>query len=302
MVSMPRPLRGLAPLLAALIVATALSACDTLSFTAANLPAVFANASRTAGIAFAPGPRGKLDVYRPAGASRRAPRPVVVFFYGGSWSSGKRQSYRFAATALSNLGYVVVVPDYRLFPEVRFPVFVEDGAAAVAWTERHIAEYGGDGKQIVLMGHSAGAYTAAMLSVEPGYLQRAGADGASIAGLVTLSGPMYLRPNTPTLDMIFSAPYTAQDWQATARVAQRGPPALIIHGRDDPLVGTDNSERFAELLRAQGGEVTLKLYEHCDHVCPLAAMSVPGRHRAPTLTDVAAFLDSLSARRPGLHP
>jgi acetyl esterase/lipase len=268
-----------------------------VSFAVANLPAHFSEATRTSGIAYAPGPRGKLDVYRPAGATPAAPRPVIVFFYGGGWSSGNRSAYRFAATTLADLGYVVVVPDYRLYPEVRFPAFIEDGAAAVAWAEQHIAAYGGDGTQIVLIGHSAGAYIAAMLSVEPRYLKQAGADPAPIAGLVTLSGPMWLRPNTPQLNIIFSAPYAPTNWQATALVARRGPATLIIHGLDDQLVGTDNSVLFAEQLRAAGGEVTLKLYEHCDHVCTLAALSVPARRRAPTLADIATFLKSLSARR-----
>jgi acetyl esterase/lipase len=297
-----RPRALLPPGFATALLAVALAGCNTLYFAAANLPAHFAGASRHAGIAYAPGPRGKLDIYRPAGASPSAPRPVIVFFYGGAWTGGERSEYRFAATALSELGYVVVVPDYRLYPEVRFPSFVEDGAAAVAWTVQHIAAYGGDPARLVLMGHSAGAYAAAMLSVEPRYLDRASVDPARVTGLITLSGPMYLRPNTPTLHMIFSAPYGPEDWQVTARVTRRVPPALIIHGNDDTLVGTDNSQLFADRLRAAGGEVTLKLYAHCDHVCPLAALSLPARRRAPTLADVAAFLATLSARRPESHP
>jgi acetyl esterase/lipase len=297
-----RPARGLAAALVAVTLLLPLSACDTLSFAVANLPAHFAEATRSAGVAFAPGPRGKLDVYRPAGARPGATRPVILFWYGGSWTSGNRGAYRFAAAALSELGYVVVVPDYRLYPEVRFPAFLDDGAAAVAWVQQHIAAYGGDPQQVVLMGHSAGAYTAAMLGVEPSYLSHAGADPSAVIGLITLSGPMLLRPNTPTLNAIFSAPYAPADWQATARVARRGPPTLVIHGRDDTLVGQDNAVTFVDRLRAQGGEVILKLYDHCDHVCTLAALSVPARHRAPTLTDVAEFLATLSARRPGSPP
>jgi acetyl esterase/lipase len=293
---------GLARGCAALALALLLSGCDTISFALANLPAHFAEATRSAGLAFAPGARGKLDVYRPAGAQPGAARPVIVFFYGGSWTNGRRGDYRFAATTLSQLGYVVVVPDYRLYPAVRFPAFIDDGAAAVAWVQQHIAAYGGDPAEIVLMGHSAGAHTAAMLSVEPSYLRRAGADPAAIIGLITLSGPMYLRPNTPTLRTIFSAPYGPDDWQATARIVARSAPALVIHGRDDRLVGEDNAVQFVDRLRAVGGEAILKFYEDCDHVCPLAALSVPARKRAVTVADVAAFLESISARRPGLRP
>jgi len=291
--------RALLPGCAALVLATGLAACDTLSFAAANVPAYFAGSARTAGIAYARGARGRLDVYRPQSTRTAGALPVIVFFYGGSWTSGRRIDYRFAATALSELGFVVVVPDYRLYPEVRFPAFVDDGAAAVAWTQQHVRDYGGDPGRIVLAGHSAGAYIAALLAVDDAYLRRAGADPAAITGLITLSGPMHLRPNTATLNTIFGAPYGAPDWQVTARVSRPVPQALLLHGRDDQLVGVDNSELFAERLRQQGSAVTLKVYDHCDHVCTLAALSVPGRHRAPVLADVTAFLRGLPLRGSG---
>jgi acetyl esterase/lipase len=288
--------RALAVAGAAALTVWLLAGCDSLSFSAANLPAYFSGVRRADGIAYAAGERGKLDVYSPGNGRSPARRPVIVFFYGGSWTGGRRADYRFVATALVKLGYVVVVPDYRVYPAVRFPDFMADGAAAVAWTVQHGADYGGDAAHLVLMGHSAGAYIAAMLSVEPSYLQRAGVQSNRIAALITLSGPMYLRPNTETLHRIFGAPYGPGEWQATARVRQRGPPALIVHGRDDALVGVDNSERFAGLLRAQGGTATLKIYDHCDHVCTVAALSVPARRRAPTLADISAFLDSLGLK------
>ncbi|MGB3796335.1 MAG: alpha/beta hydrolase, partial [Alteraurantiacibacter sp.] len=101
------------------------------------------NARKVAdGAAYGTDERQALDIYAPT-APDDAPRPVVVFFYGGSWNSGTRHGYNFAGRALASRGFVVAVPDYRLVPEVRFPTFVQDGAAAVRWVRRNIGQYGG---------------------------------------------------------------------------------------------------------------------------------------------------------------
>ena len=108
--------------------------------------------------------RGRRSTsYAPVRRSAGVKLPVIVFFYGGSWSSGTKDGYGFAGRALAAQGFVVAVPDYRLVPAVRFPAFLEDGAAAVRWVRAHAADFGGDGERIVLAGHSAGAYNAAML-------------------------------------------------------------------------------------------------------------------------------------------
>jgi acetyl esterase/lipase len=279
-------------------VGATLPACTAIYFTVANVPASLTAVTRIAAIAYSGGVRGKLDIYRPPDHTSATARPVIVFFYGGGWTSGARQQYRFAATTLAQLGYVTVVPDYRLYPEVRFPAFVEDGARAVAWVQAHIADYGGDASRIVLMGHSAGAHLAALLAIDSHYLRAAGADPARIAGLIALSGPYDLNPNTAALNTIFAAPYTPDDWRPTHRVDRREAPALLLVGADDRLVGSAASKLFAELLGARGGEVELKLYDHCDHTCPVAALAAPARRKAPTRADVAAFMARISARRP----
>ena len=85
-------------------------------------------------IAYGTLPRQAMDVWRPIDGA--ANLPVVVFFYGGSWQTGRRADYRFVAADLARRGHVVVVPDYRLYPEVGFPVFLQDAAAAVAKARR----------------------------------------------------------------------------------------------------------------------------------------------------------------------
>src|SRR5580692_2852779 len=113
-------------------------------------------------IAYGPDPRQKLDLYRPD--TPRADDKAVIFFYGGSWDSGRKSDYLFVAQALCASGYIVVIPDYRIYPEVRFPAFVEDGAQAVRWASDRV----GSGRLFV-MGHSAGAHIALMLMTNTPY-------------------------------------------------------------------------------------------------------------------------------------
>ncbi len=273
------------------------SGCTSLYFSVANLPTLWAPVQRISGAAYGAAPRQRLDVYVPAGGAARG-RPLLVFFYGGAWDSGSRGAYRFAGTALAELGYVTVVPDYRVFPAVKFPDFLDDAARAVAWAQQHAADYGADPQRIILLGHSAGAHLAAMLSVEPKYLLAAGVQPADIAGFVALSGPHDLRPDTVRLNSIFAAPYTSQDWRVVARVRGRAPPALLLHGATDSRVRPGASELLAERLRAAGSAVELKIYPRCDHTCPLAALSMPARSKAPALRDIGDFLQGVSARLP----
>jgi acetyl esterase/lipase len=273
-----------------------LAACTALSFGAANLPSYFSRIQRTAGLPFGEDPRQRLDIYRPR-ASASGINPVIVFWYGGGWTTGSRHNYRFVGVALAQLGYVTVLPDYRLYPQVRFPEFLEDGAAAVVWVQRHAAEYGGDPNCIVLMGHSAGAHMAAMLALNDRYLRQGGADPSRIVGLIGLSGPYELAPNTPTLNDIFRAPFTAHDWQVLPYVSTQAPPALLLHGARDQLVWASNTEHLAAALRSKGVRVDAVIYEARGHVDTLAALSLPARSRAPVVRQIAQFMRSLPARR-----
>lgn len=293
-----------------LAMTSVLSGCTTVAFGVANLPTYFSGIRRQASIAFGTDPRQRLDVYRPAAppaavaapAAAAGARPVIVFWYGGSWDDGKRQDYRFVGVALARLGYVTVIPDYRLYPQVRFPLFLDDGAQAVAWVQQHAAEYGGDPRRVILMGHSAGAHMAAMLALNRHYLDAAGADPQRIIALVGLSGPYGLTPNTPKLHDIFRAPFTPHDWQVLPYASSLAPPALLLHGGADRLVWASNTEDLAAALRAQGVAVETRIYPNRGHIDVLAAISLPGRRRAPVLADIAAFLRTLEgngAARPG---
>jgi acetyl esterase/lipase len=285
------------PRILALCVAIVVSACTTLSLTAANVPAMFAHVTRTANVAFGPGARDRLDIYVPAGhvPARHAdqPRTVIIFWHGGGWTDGRKGFYRFVGASLAQLGYVTILPNYRVYPEVKFPDFLDDAARAVRWTQQHAGEFGGNPHRIVLMGHSAGAHMAAMLAVNHSYLQRAGANTHDIIGLIGLSGPYALVPNTPVLNTIFAAPYTPRDWQVIAYANANVPPAFLAHGGADTLVSPSNMQDLAAALRADGVRVETRLYPGRGHADTVAALSVPARSRAPVLADVDAFLKTL---------
>jgi acetyl esterase/lipase len=293
---------------ALLAVLALLAGCETLQVAIANLPVL--GAPRRADVAYAQGARGGMDFYLPSKSSRapRVPaRPLVVFWYGGAFTTGRRQDYRFAGAALAKAGYVTVLPDYRVYPAVRFPEFLDDAARAVVAARREAASLGADPSRIVLMGHSAGAYIAAMLALEPSYLRAAGGDPAWIAGFVGLSGPYDIEPNTPVLDRIFRDTGTPGEFKPLAHVSPRSPPALLLHGTEDHLVGAEQTRKLQDALRAAGVAVSVRLYAGRGHIDTVAALSLVARHRAPVLSDVVAFLQEVSVapalyRAPGTYP
>jgi len=220
-------------------------------------------------IAYGPLPRQKLDVYTPRRGAQAA--PVLVFFYGGSWNSGRRQDYAFAGRALAARGFVTVVPDYRLYPEVRYPEFLRDGAAAIRWARDHAAEYGGDPKRIVLAGHSAGAYNAVMLSLDGEFLSEAGVDPANIKAVAGLSGPYYFLPlDDPSTIAAFGE--------------------YPDHGGADTLVKPSNSEGLGRKLGRAGVAQEVKIYPGLSHADVVLALSRLFRGKAPVLDDMTNFL------------
>jgi acetyl esterase/lipase len=276
--------------LAAVLLA-ALAGCSSFDFFVANAPVPFSPITRVHDLAYGQDPRQHLDVYTP---DKGRGFPIVVFFYGGSWTMGRKSQYAFVGAALAARGYVTVIPDYRLYPEVRFPGFVEDGAKAVAWVEQHAREFGGDPDRIVLMGHSAGAHTAAMLALDDVYLERAGASRRPIRGLIGLSGPYALAPDTDTLHAIFASPYTAEDWQPVHFANAHAPPALLLHGMADKVVYVMHTEKMRDALLAQGAHVETHLYPGRGHADTIASFTVIARFRTPALEQTVDFLERVT--------
>ncbi len=281
--------------LAVLLLATlAQGGCTALLFGAANLPADLADGQRHRGLAYGADARQRLDLHVPAQAQPGG-APVVVFWHGGGWVAGDRERYRFVGATLAAQGYVAVLPDYRLYPAVRFPAFIEDGALALRWVHDHITRYGGDPSRIFVMGHSAGAHLAALLALDRRWLESVGGSPRWVRGLIGLSGPYALVADTPLLRSIFTAPYSPADWQPLAHANGSAPPTLLIHGVEDDVVLVGHSDRLAAVLRAAGAAVELRRYARGNHADTVAALSVPGRHLAHTLRDVRAFVERISA-------
>lgn len=272
--------------------ALALVGCAPLDLLDAVVPTTAEE--RRLGVAYGPDPRHRLDVYLPSPAAGRP--AIVIFIHGGSWSDGSRGQYRFVGQDLAARGHVAVVPDYRLHPEGRWPIFVEDTAAAVAWSVRHAAALGGDPRRVVLMGHSAGAYNAAMVAVEGKWLAAHGIDRDALAGFVGLSGPYDFLPFADAVARRVFGHVTEPGTTQPVAVADAGaPPTLLVHGTDDDTVLPRNSINLAERLRALGVPVELRLHPGVGHAGTVLAFSPLSRHDPPVAGALERFVAGLPA-------
>ena len=262
-----------ATLMAALL---ALAGCSGAQFINAITPD--SGYTQTRDLAF--GDQGlKLDVYAPDHASNA---PVVVFFYGGSWkASGSlgKSSYKFVGEALAEKGYVAVIADYRLYPQVKYPAFLDDCAQAVKWAHDNAAAYGGDPARLVLMGHSAGAYNAAMLALDPEYLNAVGADRAWLRGTVGLAGPYDFLPIVdPELQIMFGPREQWPQTQPINYVDGHAPPMLLMAGDNDDVVFVKNTNNLYQRIQGSGGKAERVTYPEMGHIRIIALMSsrLPG--------------------------
>ncbi len=245
---------------------------------------------KTADIAYGENPRMRLDVYQPL--SKPAHAPAVVFFYGGSWNSGDRKDYVFVGEALAARGIIAVIADYRLYPEVRYPGFLQDCATAMAWTFRNIAAYGGDTQRIFVAGHSAGAYNAAMLAYDPRWLGAQGLKPQQLRGFIGLAGPYNFLPiETEAVKPVFDFPNTPADSQPIAHVSHDAPKTLLIAAKDDTYVFTErNTQKLAAKLREAGVDVQVKVHSGVSHITLLGAVAKPLRFLAPVEQEFTDFV------------
>jgi acetyl esterase/lipase len=247
----------------------------------------------TKNIAYAPNPRGKLDLYRPHTA--KGPLPVIVFIYGGSWRTGDKSMYPFVAAAIARRGAVVIVPNYRLYPEVQFPAFLQDNARAVAWAAAHAGAYGGDTASIFLMGHSAGAYDVAMLALDPKWLAAEGVRRDALAGVVGIAGPYDFLPITdPDIRPVFAPVQDGPASQPVTYVDGHNPPMLLLAGAADETVQPRNTLSLAGDIATAGGPVEQKIYPGVGHIGIILAFAPLFSGKAPVVSDVWAFITAHS--------
>jgi len=237
-------------------------------------------------IAYGSQPRQTLDLYTPT--KPRADGKAVVFFYGGGWKEGSKAENESIGKLLASQGIVTVIPDYRLFPEVRFPAFIEDGARAVRWAADHIGV-----DKLFLMGHSAGAHMAMMLAANSPYLAQAGVDRLKLRGAIGLSGPYDLLPfqNNPYMLDAFLG---GRNPEIYPEAFAQGPlPAvLLVQGAADTVIDPGNTERFAAAWRKARGQAVVKLYAGVDHMDTQQALVDPAGTRIPVRDDVLGFIET----------
>lgn len=233
-------------------------------------------------------PQERLDVYRPRGKSSAV--PVVVFLYGGRWQHGSKEDYRLLGDALTGEGVVAVVPDYRVYPDVGFPAWVEDAARAVRWVRDSIGAFGGDPSRIFVMGHSSGAHTAALLALDHHYLSDAGVSPAAVQGFISLAGPV---ATTWTDSDVQALMGPREGWPATYPMRQAdssAQPLLLLHGGRDRLVSPANSTRLAARIRALGRCAPVMVYSGLNHVGIVLAVALARFEIAPVLRGVMRFV------------
>jgi acetyl esterase/lipase len=240
--------------------------------------------------AFGQDPRQQLDLYVPD--TNTIDKPLVVFVYGGAWKMGNRDEYAFVAQAFTRLGYPVMIADYRLYPEVTYPAFVDDIANAIAFIEQNSTLTGFTPNQgMILVGHSSGAHTAALLATQPDRLTNAGVT-LPLVGFIGLAGPYDLPLDDPEVKPVFPN-VTDNEANPVLSVTHGMPPSLIIHGAKDDRVLPKHSKRFAKALEEHGVPVTLQLPKDLDHVKVVATLGAPLRFMGPVYDDVTAYLSQL---------
>lgn len=249
----------------------------------------------TSSVAYGTLPRQKLDIYLPntdsVKLSHQKSLKVVVFFYGGSWDSGSRADYKFVGEALASQGFIVVIPDYRVYPEVLFPGFMADPAMAASWVKHNIAQYNGDANQVFLAGHSAGAHIAVMLGVNAEYLAIQSLKPADFVGIIGLAGPYDFLPlKSDRLKTIFGSNAEQPKSQPINFVNGQNPPMLLAVGKKDGTVWPRNSYNLAEKIKNNGGAAQVVTFENYGHIDMVAKLAKPLRGDGELLKTVADFI------------
>jgi len=261
-----------------------------LAVFAVNVPTAFGGHTVVKDLEF--GRNGqKLDIYIPENVQENSMAPVLVFFYGGRWSEGQKEQYKFIGNSFAKHGYVTVISDYRKYPSVKFPIFVEDNADAAAWVYKNIKKYGGNPDSLFLAGHSAGALNAALLSADERYLKKRGVELSSIQGFIGLAGPYDFEPDEPDLKDMFGPPENYPQMQVSTFIEGNEPPMLLLYGLKDHTVWYSNIEKLKKAIDAKDGKVIVKTYDDLDHLGIISALTWVYKDKYTVDNDILAFLN-----------
>jgi len=276
-------------------VTSLLSACSPITVIDALTPKSTYQAANN--ISYGSDPRQQLNIFLPHSSNFAVPNegyPVVVFFYGGSWNFGSKEEYRFLGEALASRGVITIIADYRLYPQVRYPDFLDDCAMAVGWVQHHLSDYHGNPNKLFVMGHSAGAYNAAMLALDGRWLKKQGLSPTIFKGWIGLAGPYNFLPiENEDVKPVFFHPHYPEGTQPIDFVSVSAPKAFLGVSRSDDLVDPErNTKKLASKLKELGDDVTLKEYTNTSHTTIMGAFARPLRFIAPVLDDVVAFISN----------
>ncbi len=209
--------------------------------------------------------RCKLDVYLPAVAGSNR-FPTIVWFYGGNLTSGSKAGPKALAASLAREGVAVVLPDYRLSPRAKYPAYIEDAAAAFAWTHWHIAGLGGRADRVYLAGHSAGGYLVLMVGLDAHYLQAEGLDPTNIAGVIPVSGQTMTHYTVRAERGLAQTTITADAAAPVFYCRKETPPMLVLYADHDmPAREEENQYLVAVMHWAGNDRVTGRQISGRDH-------------------------------------
>ncbi|MFN5056666.1 MAG: alpha/beta hydrolase [Verrucomicrobiota bacterium] len=197
--------------------------------------------------------RCKLDLTLPADAKGF---PTYVWFYGGGLKNGGKDlnsEYCVEIRAsLARAGVAVVTPDYRLSPKVKYPAYVDDAAAAFAWTVKHIAAHGGDPRKVFIGGHSAGGYLALLVGMDPERLKPHGLTLGSVAGIAQVSGQVFNHYTVREERGQARYGITSDEAAPAFHIRKSLPPILTIYAQNDMLSRAEENMFFVTTLKAAG--------------------------------------------------
>jgi len=251
---------------------------------------------------YGPLERHQIDIY-PAKRRDGAPAPVLVYIYGGGWDSGRRTLYRFLGRSYAAKGYTVAIPDYRLYPEARFPDFVEDAALALRWVTDNIAAHGGDPDRLHLMGHSAGAHIGALICLDDRFLGAVALAPSNLASFTGVAGPYSFNPlEYDSTRPIFAHLEDIDIARPIKHVRGDAPPMLLLHSRPDKTVPIHNSEFMHAAVGQAGGRADYIAYPFVGHVGIILSIAPPARLMAPVLRDSLAFMGAVETGKAGASP
>ncbi|MFT5996472.1 MAG: acetyl esterase/lipase [Glaciecola sp.] len=269
-----------------LILTTFLTACTPLQFALVNAPSLTYEGHISEDVAYGPHSRQKLDIYVPN--IDQETFPVVVFFHGGRWTDGSKAQYKFVGMTLSNMGYVVVLPNTRLYPDVKFPTFAEDAAKSVAWVHKNIANYKGN-QNLFISGHSSGAHLGALIIADNSYLAADDLKPNIVNAFAGISGPYDFEPKAPDIKDMFGPPENFPKMVVTNFIDGDEPPMLLIYTGEDNTVYPRNLEALKAGIDKANGKVQTIIYETGGHAAPVAAFSWANPSDLPVPKDIDNF-------------